>query len=373
MPVTSDGPAGRLGRFPLTILTLGVAGDWAAQSAIGTAYGVRPLILALILVLTWRAPARLRIGVAALLVATGALGELAAGVASLPIVLGTLACAIGIALAESVRRLEPAVVRRTALTLLTLLPLLLPFGRWIGEAEDDQALSVAVLSSVPLGPIADRAGRNAQLFSNLRAVGSVTLLDRVPDGGPGAERLVLLQPRRLDPAELIAIDRWVRAGGQALVLADPALSWSGEYPLGDPRNPLPVSLLDPLLEHWGVRLELGDRNGGKSGPFSSTSGFFSLRSSDCELSVQAIVALCHPGRGRALMVADADWLDPAGWRAGDRQPQRIARAVRSLSVADGNGAIARWPWLLLLAAAFAVCEQARSKSRTRQEQTVRTD
>ncbi len=366
--VVSNGAATRLARFPFTILALAVAGDWAAQGALGTAYGVRPLILALTLALLWRGRTAVRVGVAALLVVAGGLGEVLAGVALVPVLVGALACAAGVGLAETLRRIARSGVRRGGLALLALALVLLPLGRWITSAESHPPLSVAVLSSVPLGSIADREGRNAPLVSALRAVGPVTLLDRMPSGGPGADRLLLLQPRRLDPGELVAIDGWVRTGGQALVLADPALGWAGDHPLGDPRNPLPVSLLDPLLEHWGVRLELADPSAADDRVLPSP-GFFTALATGCELRLGAAVALCRVGRGRALIVADADWLDPADWRAADRRPAQIARALRRLSLSREVGPIGLWPWVLLLALALATLEQWQCKRRTRGEQS----
>lgn len=358
----------RLGlfRFPLTTLVLALAGDWAGQAAIGTAYGIRPLILAFVLAALWRGPAAKRISVAVLLVLAGALGELAAGVAIGPVLAGALACVVGIASAEALRRVAWPVVRRGALALLVLAPMLLPLGRWIGRVDGAPPLAFAVLSSVPLGPIADGSGRNVPLMTALRTVGPVTLLDRMPGEGLAADRLMLLQPRRLDPAELVAIDAWVRAGGQALVLADPALRWGGDHPLGDPRNPLPVSLLDPLLEHWGVRLELADPTRRGDDAILTAPGFFTALSSQCEPRRDATVALCRAGRGRALIVADADWLNPADWRPGDRRPARLARALRYLRVPVDDGPIDRWPWLLLIGLAFASWERTRPE-RTRGE------
>jgi hypothetical protein len=39
--------------------------------------------------------------------------------------------------------------------------------------------------------------------------------------------LFLAQPQRLAPAELSALDAWIRSGGRALILADAPAAWSG--------------------------------------------------------------------------------------------------------------------------------------------------
>src|SRR3546814_13026787 len=50
------------------------------------------------------------------------------------------------------------------------------------------------------------------------------------DALAGADLLILAQPRALNPVELLVVDEWVRAGGRALLFADPALHWAGELP-----------------------------------------------------------------------------------------------------------------------------------------------
>lgn len=71
----------------------------------------------------------------------------------------------------------------------------------------------------------------------------------------GISALVIAQPRLLQPAELVALDDWLRRGGRAVIFADPLLLWPSALPLGDPRRPPLTSLLDPLMAHWGLRLE----------------------------------------------------------------------------------------------------------------------
>jgi hypothetical protein len=152
--------------------------------------------------------------------------------------------------------------------------------------------------------------------------------------------MLLAQPRAFAPAELVALDKWVRGGGRLLILADPALQWGSLYPLGDKRRPLFSSMLSPLFTHWGIELVL---------PMTGTErdslrkiGNLSIRTrtagewlklegqSDvrCNISPDRILADCRVGKGRALAFADADLLDTAHWEG---------QGVRALSGQDEFG------------------------------------
>lgn len=136
-----------------------------------------------------------------------------------------------------------------------------------------------------------------------------------------ADVLLLAHPPALDPAQLVVIDDWVRAGGRAVVLADGLSSWSPGGPLGDPRNPPVTSLLGPLLAHWGVELAAPEglaesriilRDSGQRLELLSA-GRFRNRDSRCIVRAQGLIAECRIGRGHALLVADADLLAPQLW------------------------------------------------------------
>jgi hypothetical protein len=173
-------------------------------------------------------------------------------------------------------------------------------------------------------------------------------------------RLLLAHPRALQPAELVALDGLVREGGRAVILADPALAWPSGLPLGDPRRPPVTSLLDPLLTHWGLVLEpakdsrniirwrMGD------GRLLASVGASRFRRSagDCMLEAKALLARCRPGRGEALLVADADLLNPALWMGEDgthgghdRTADNMQLVVRWLGIGDKELA-PRTGWIL---------------------------
>lgn len=137
--------------------------------------------------------------------------------------------------------------------------------------------------------------------------------------------LLLAQPRALAPSELARLDNWVRQGGRVLILADPALQWGSLYPLGDKRRPLFTSMLSPLFTHWGIELVLpmvdevpaAIRSMGKLTIRTQTPGEWLPKRNDgkspCAISAKGLVADCKMGKGRAVLVADADILDTAFW------------------------------------------------------------
>ena len=124
--------------------------------------------------------------------------------------------------------------------------------------------------------------------------------------------LLMAQPPAQTPDNLVALDGWVRNGGRILLIADPMLEWPSPHPLGDPLRP-PVMFTDTgLLAHWGLRLDAPDRRGpvGRTlhgrqiiawSPGSLTGG--------CSIGPQGFVADCRIGKGRAIVVADADLLN----------------------------------------------------------------
>jgi len=158
--------------------------------------------------------------------------------------------------------------------------------------------------------------------------------------------LLLAQPRALDPEELVALDDWVRGGGNALILTDPGLAWPSELPLGDPRRPPAIGLLGPILTHWGVAIDLprtramaveNRRHGQKIRRLVMASpGRIAASSPVCRVEREAYLARCSIGAGKVVLLADADLLHDALWvapgRSGALRHQR--RADNPLVLAD---------------------------------------
>lgn len=127
----------------------------------------------------------------------------------------------------------------------------------------------------------------------------------------GAELLLLAHPHAQTPENLVALDDWVRAGGRTLLLADPMLEWPSSRPLGDPLRPPPMFADTGLLARWGLRLDAPDGTGptmrilGGREVMTLSPGVLYGR---CRTSSHRFVARCEIGKGRAIIVADADFI-----------------------------------------------------------------
>lgn len=159
--------------------------------------------------------------------------------------------------------------------------------------------------------------------------GQIVPLDvlAAPGGaGPlsGLTRLVIAQPRPLSGEENVALDQWVRGGGQVLLFADPALTEASSFAIGDRRRPQSTVLLSPILRRWGLDLLFDETQpldgqsvelGQTPLPVALAGKFAVLPGAACQLSAAQVVAICTIGRGRVTAVADAALLerdDPAG-------------------------------------------------------------
>ena len=187
------------------------------------------------------------------------------------------------------------------------------------------ALPIVWGEGEPSDILAGRSGATAA-YRALQRDYAVTPIDTLDAQRLAGRALLLLaQPRGLAPAELVALDEWVRGGGRVLVLTDPALAWPSALPLGDPRRAPAIGLLDPLLIHWGLALDdpapgpaLTERRlaDGRTLRLASP-GALRATGSECRVSEQGLIARCLLGRGAALVVADADLLDARLWDGAD--------------------------------------------------------
>ncbi len=128
----------------------------------------------------------------------------------------------------------------------------------------------------------------------------------------GRGRLLLMaHPLAQTADNLIALDAWVRAGGRVLLLADPMLEWPSSRPLGDPLRPAPMFSDTGLLARWGLRLDTPEASGPRT---RMLAGLEVLTASPgtlhgrCRIASNRLMADCAVGRGRAIVVADADFI-----------------------------------------------------------------
>lgn len=150
------------------------------------------------------------------------------------------------------------------------------------------------------------------------------------------DRLILAQPRALSPQENVALNEWVRAGGELLLFADPMLTAHTRYAIGDRRRPQDVVLLSPILAHWGLELMFeaeqpaGARavtGDGLELPVDLPGRWSASAGAPCELSLQDIVAICALGRGRAVIVADAAVLEDGEGGADTAQRDALTKLL----------------------------------------------
>lgn len=211
-------------------------------------------------------------------------------------------------------------------------------------------------TSAPMGEIINGPDQRAAIAKSLAERFDLRPIDHLTAETLGGETLLILaQPRLLAPEELVILDGWIRNGARALVFTDPALSWRSDLPMGDRRRPPPIGLLDPLLQHWGLALDdaapesgvIKARIEGMAAALASP-GRWSTSRGSCAITDERLVAECRIGKGRALLIADADLLDERLWdETGiDNRPvvhallQRVARPdvneQRQASAAKGG-------------------------------------
>ncbi|MFS0737331.1 hypothetical protein ABC347_09800 [Sphingomonas sp. 1P06PA] len=174
---------------------------------------------------------------------------------------------------------------------------------------------IAVLTGLPLfwpeGGIGETLAGPPIDDSWRAALGGRAAIPIETSAGPalaGQRLLLAAQPRDQSPADLVALDDWVRRGGRLLWLADPALARASRLPLGHPGRPPASPTMLPLLARWHVSIT-PDRATGEG----------------CMTAWDGLAADCRLGRGRAIIVADADLLfTPAG-------TARLAYAIESLA------------------------------------------
>ena len=225
----------------------------------------------------------------------------------------TAAAALGLA---AVRRVTPPLLPRPAtqrprLLLLTSLPLLF-----------NEDFSLGGGGSPALSKLATR----------YRIVPiSVTDATDLAKG----RMLLMAHPIAQTAENLAALDQWVRSGGSLLLLADPRLEWPSKRALGDPLRPPPVFMDTGLLAHWGLRLEGPDQRGvvtrrlGGRDVLTVSPG--SLEGS-CAISTDRLVARCNVGKGRVVVVADADLLNTE--RLGDKAAGNLDSVLAELNALE---------------------------------------
>jgi len=156
-------------------------------------------------------------------------------------------------------------------------------------------------------------GGGSKAFAALETRYKVQLIGTTDAQSLSQARLLLLAHPLAQPSEaLVDLDRWVRAGGRVLLLADPRLEWPSKRPLGDKLRPPPSFADTGLLAHWGLRLDAPDETGPVQRELDGRSVIAvspGILSGACKIGEAGFVARCRIGKGGATVVADADFLN----------------------------------------------------------------
>ena len=135
----------------------------------------------------------------------------------------------------------------------------------------------------------------------------------------------------------VALDRWVRGGGRVLLLADPRLEWPSQAPLGSVLRP-PYAFADTgLLGHWGLRLDLpatlgpAERRVAGRTVITVSPGTLVQTGGGCHVDRAGFIARCAIGRGVAIVIADADFINPP---SDERDAERAGLDVLMIELAE---------------------------------------
>ena len=201
---------------------------------------------------------------------------------------------------------------RPALGLMTSLPLYWPEGAGMAELAGGQA-------PVPWQRSAIEQAYALVPLDTLSPVPGLAPDSPEVDPLAGLTRLAVVQPRGLAPADNVALDRWVRAGGRLLMVLDPALTGEYQAPLGDPRRPVDTALIPPVVGRWGLTVRFDEAQDGapRTAPLGedlapplplALAGEIALSGpgkADCTVTAGGAAARCRIGAGQVTLIADA--------------------------------------------------------------------
>lgn len=255
--------------------------------------------------------------------------------------------------------------RLWALLLFALLSGALAIWLWQWyKTTDTKNEPLVLMSSIDLqwgeaefGALAKGEAEPDPLFKRLSETHKIVAVDNVAQLQASRAKVALLvQPRPFTPEDLVRLDQWVRAGGRLLFFADPALQWPSDLPIGDPARPLFTSMHSPLFAHWGIELVLPMEAEAESAEAVVQIGMQDVRvisagqwqsnlTNDrvCRIGKTPLIAECRPGKGQAILVADADLLHASLWQSalpGTDNSENIVWVERLLTrLAQGQRAV----------------------------------
>ena len=196
---------------------------------------------------------------------------------------------------------------RPKLGLMTSLPLYWPLGA-------DLAAIASGAAELPWQRRVLEQGYELVPLDTLSPIPGLSPDDAETDPLVGLKHLAVIQPRGLSPADNVALDAWVRAGGHLLLVLDPLLTGEYALALGDPRRPADTALIPPVVERWGLAVAFDDA---QQSPRDARIGddHFTVEQAgkvstltegkDCALLGEGVAARCRIGAGTVTLFADA--------------------------------------------------------------------
>ena len=215
------------------------------------------------------------------------------------------------------------------------------------QERGDQKPRLLLLSSLPIlfGPAFPT---NDEFFIDGPPDGEGNVLQKALEGSElvgiattSAEELakgrvlLMAHPRAQTAENLVALDAWVRSGGRLLLLADPAFAIERGPPTLGGNYPPPFFADTGLLGHWGLLLDGPLTHGTAQLELSGEAvevrspGRFRKVGGDCALEADGFLADCAIGEGRALLLADADFIIAEG-EQGDANRAALAALIDRL-------------------------------------------
>lgn len=195
------------------------------------------------------------------------------------------------------------------LGLMTSLPLYWPLGAGVEEIASGRA-------APPWQRAALEQAYAIEPLDTLAPIPGLAAGAAPTDPLAGLTRLAVIQPRGLSPADNVALDQWVRAGGRLLLVLDPALTGEYDLPLGDPRRPADSALIPPVVARWGLAVQFDEAQGegvseqplGEAALPLALAGEVAIvdpSAAACTLLAEDAAARCTVGKGTVTLIADA--------------------------------------------------------------------
>lgn len=198
---------------------------------------------------------------------------------------------------------------RHRLGLMTSLPLYWPLDAGVEEIASGRA-------PVPWQRSALELAYELEPLDSLAPVPGLGADAAATDPLAGLERLAVIQPRGLSPADNLALDTWVRGGGHLLLVLDPVLTGEYDLPLGDPRRPADTALIPPVVARWGLAVRFDETqpdgviervlvDAALPLALAGEVAIADPSAAACTLLAEGAAARCKVGKGTVTLIADA--------------------------------------------------------------------